>query len=109
MRPWGFFLVLDEGVGFKVKRIVVAPGGCLSLQSHRHRSEHWVVVTGTLVVRVGEDRRLLAPGEAIDVPLGAMHRIENPGTGDAELIEVQFGLYLGEDDFIRYEDIYGRA
>ncbi len=108
-RPWGAFYVLEEGSGFKVKRIVVAPAGRLSLQSHRHRAEHWVVVSGAPTVTVGQTKRVLAPGEAIDVPLGAVHRIENFGADEAALIEVQFGDYLGEDDIVRYEDIYDRA
>jgi mannose-1-phosphate guanylyltransferase/mannose-1-phosphate guanylyltransferase/mannose-6-phosphate isomerase len=108
-RPWGAFYVLEEGAGFKVKRIVVVPGGRLSLQSHRHRAEHWVVVSGAPTVTVGETKRVLRPGEAIDVPLGAVHRIENFEAEAAALIEVQFGDYLGEDDIIRYEDIYNRA
>lgn len=108
-RPWGAFYVLEEGVGFKVKRIVVRPAGRLSLQSHRHRAEHWVVVSGEPTVTVDETKRVLRPGEAIDVPLGAVHRLENFGEIEAALIEVQFGDYLGEDDIIRYEDVYDRA
>jgi mannose-6-phosphate isomerase-like protein (cupin superfamily) len=108
-RPWGAFYVLDEGDGFKVKRIVVTPGGRLSLQSHRHRAEHWVVVSGTPTVTVDEGKRVLNPGDAIDVPFGAVHRLENFGATEAALIEVQFGDYLGEDDIIRYEDVYDRA
>jgi mannose-1-phosphate guanylyltransferase/mannose-6-phosphate isomerase len=107
-RPWGSFRVLHEGPGFKVKEIVVVPGGRLSLQSHKHRAEHWVVVAGTARVTVGDDIVTLAPNESVHVPLGARHRMENPGEVPMRLIEVQCGDYLGEDDIIRYEDIYGR-
>ena len=108
-RPWGAFYVLDEGPGYKVKRIVVAPEGRLSLQSHKHRAEHWTVVAGAATVTVGDSVRELARGEAVDIPKGARHRLENFGTSDVEVIEVQFGDYLGEDDIVRYEDIYGRS
>jgi mannose-1-phosphate guanylyltransferase/mannose-6-phosphate isomerase len=107
-RPWGSFRVLHEGPGFKVKEIVVAPGGRLSLQSHEHRAEHWVVVAGTARVTVDEDVVTLAPNQSVHVPLGARHRMENPGEAPMRLIEVQCGDYLGEDDIVRYEDIYGR-
>ena len=108
-RPWGSFRVLHEGPGFKVKEIVVAPGGRLSLQSHEHRAEHWVVVAGTAQVTVDEDVITLQPNQSVHVPLGARHRMENPGEVPMRLIEVQCGDYLGEDDIIRYEDIYGRS
>jgi mannose-1-phosphate guanylyltransferase/mannose-6-phosphate isomerase len=108
-RPWGSFRVLHEGPGFKVKEIVVVPGGRLSLQSHEHRAEHWVVVAGTARVTVGEDIVTLAPNQSVHVPLGARHRMENPGEVPMRLIEVQCGDYLGEDDITRYEDIYGRS
>jgi mannose-1-phosphate guanylyltransferase/mannose-6-phosphate isomerase len=108
-RPWGSFRVLHEGPGFKVKEIVVAPGGRLSLQSHEHRAEHWVVVAGTAQVTVDEDVMTLQPNQSVHVPLGARHRMENPGEVPMRLIEVQCGDYLGEDDIIRYEDIYGRS
>ena len=107
-RPWGSFHVLDEQPGFKVKRISVSPGGRLSLQSHKHRSEHWIVVRGVATVTVGTEVVELDRGEAIDIPLGAKHRLENPGNELVEIIEVQFGDYLGEDDIIRYDDIYNR-
>lgn len=107
-RPWGAFYILDEAEGYKVKRLRVIPQGQLSLQSHRRRAEHWVVVTGAPTVTIGDERRVMARGESVDVPLGAVHRIENFGTTDAELIEVQFGDYLEEDDIIRYEDVYNR-
>ena len=107
-RPWGAFYVLDEGAGFKVKRIVVKPQGRLSLQSHKHRSEHWAVVSGEATVTVGEAVQTLTRGKSVDIPQGFVHRLENFGTGDVELIEVQYGDYLGEDDIVRYEDVYAR-
>jgi mannose-6-phosphate isomerase-like protein (cupin superfamily) len=108
-RPWGSFHVLDEGRGFKVKRIVVNPGGRLSLQSHRHRGEHWTVVSGIATVTVGDRVVDLTRSQSLDIPKGDRHRLENNGTEVVEIIEVQFGDYLGEDDIIRYEDIYNRA
>jgi mannose-1-phosphate guanylyltransferase / mannose-6-phosphate isomerase len=108
-RPWGSFRVLHEGPGFKIKEIVVAPGGRLSLQSHRHRAEHWVVVAGTARVTVDDQVLLLEPNQNVHIPLGARHRMENPGQVPMHLIEVQCGDYLGEDDIIRYEDVYGRS
>jgi mannose-1-phosphate guanylyltransferase/mannose-6-phosphate isomerase len=108
-RPWGSFKVLHEGPGFKVKEIVVAPGGRLSLQSHRHRAEHWVVVAGTARITVDDEVLTLAPNQSVHIPLGARHRMENPGEQPMHLIEVQCGSYLGEDDIIRYDDVYGRS
>ena len=108
-RPWGSFHVLDEQPGFKVKRIVVAMGGRLSLQSHKHRSEHWTVVNGTATVTVGDTVVAMTRGQSIDVALGAKHRLENLHQGLVEIIEVQFGDYLGEDDIIRYDDAYART
>jgi mannose-6-phosphate isomerase len=108
-RPWGSFHVLDEKPGFKVKRLVAIEGGRLSLQSHKHRSEHWTVVSGTATVTVGETVMTMTRGQSIDIPLGAKHRLENLHKGDVEIIEVQFGDYLGEDDIVRYEDVYNRA
>jgi mannose-6-phosphate isomerase-like protein (cupin superfamily) len=108
-RGWGSFYVLDEGCGFKVKRIVVAPGGRLSLQSHRHRAEHWTVLSGEATVTVGEAINTLTRGESIDIALGDRHRLENFGEVAVELIEVQFGDYLGEDDIIRYDDVSQRG
>ena len=108
-RPWGSFHVLDEGQGFKVKRIVVKEGGRLSLQSHKHRAEHWTVVDGTATVTVGEKVMPMTRGQSVDIPLGAKHRLENLHKGEVTLIEVQFGDYLGEDDIIRYDDAYARA
>lgn len=108
-RPWGAFHVLDEQPGFKVKRITVNPQGRLSLQSHKHRSEHWTVVNGTATVTVDATVLTLARGQSVDIPLGAKHRLENLHEGLVEIIEVQFGDYLGEDDIIRYDDIYNRS
>jgi mannose-1-phosphate guanylyltransferase/mannose-6-phosphate isomerase len=108
-RPWGSFQVLHEGTGFKVKEIIVVPGGRLSLQSHKHRAEHWVVVAGTARVTVDDRVLLLEPNQSVHIPLGAVHRMENPGAVPMHLIEVQCGDYLGEDDIIRYEDVYGRS
>ena len=108
-RPWGWFESLVIGERFQVKRIVVKPGAALSLQSHHHRSEHWIVVQGTAKVTVGEDIRLIGENESVYIPLGAVHRMENPGKLDMVLIEVQTGSYLGEDDIVRYEDVYARS
>jgi mannose-1-phosphate guanylyltransferase / mannose-6-phosphate isomerase len=108
-RPWGSFRVLHEGPGCKVKEIVVVPGGRLSLQSHRHRAEHWVVVAGTARVTVDDEVLVLGANQSVHIPLGARHRMENPGAEPMHLIEVQCGAYLGEDDIIRYEDVYGRS
>lgn len=107
-RPWGWYETLALGSRFQVKQIMVNPGGQLSLQSHMHRSEHWVVVEGSAEVTVGEETRLLTENESIYVPLGAVHRLVNPGKVDLHLIEVQSGAYLGEDDIVRYEDVYAR-
>lgn len=108
-RPWGWFETLVLGERFRVKRIVVKPGAALSLQSHVHRAEHWIVVQGTARVTVGEEVRLVAENQSVYVPLGARHRLENPGRVPMVLIEVQTGAYLGEDDIIRYEDNYARG
>ena len=107
-RPWGWFESLVIGDRFQVKRIVVKPGAALSLQSHHHRSEHWIVVQGTAKVTVDDEIRLIGENESVFIPLGAVHRMENPGKLDMVLIEVQTGSYLGEDDIIRYEDVYAR-
>ena len=107
-RPWGTYEVLTESGGYKVKRITVVPGGRLSLQSHQHRAEHWVVVSGIATVTVGENVREVAMNEHVHIPLQAKHRLENYTDDLVVLIEVQSGLYLGEDDIKRYEDIYGR-
>lgn len=108
-RPWGRFETLALGPRFQVKRIVVKPGGTLSLQSHHHRSEHWIVVEGTAKVTIGDEVKLVTENQSVYVPLGAVHRMENPGKVPMVLIEVQTGTYLGEDDIIRYEDVYERG
>lgn len=107
-RPWGSYRVVDEGPGYKVKRIIVHPGKRLSLQRHAQRREHWVIVTGNgSVTRDGEVFDVVAR-DAIDIPCGAVHRLENIGSGPLVMIEVQHGEYLGEDDIVRLEDDYGR-
>ncbi len=108
-RPWGWFESLAVGPRFQVKRIVVHPGAALSLQSHHHRSEHWIVVQGTARVTVDGEVRLVTENQSVYIPLGAVHRMENPGKVEMVLIEVQTGSYLGEDDIIRYEDVYARG
>ncbi len=107
-RPWGWFETLALADRFQVKRIVVHPGAALSLQSHHHRSEHWIVVSGTAEVTIGDEVQLVTENQSVYVPLGAVHRMENPGKVPMVLIEVQTGSYLGEDDIIRYEDVYAR-
>ncbi|MEM9844569.1 MAG: mannose-1-phosphate guanylyltransferase/mannose-6-phosphate isomerase [Pseudomonadota bacterium] len=107
-RPWGWFESLVIGDRFQVKRIHVHPGAALSLQSHHHRAEHWIVVEGTAKVTVDEEVRLISENQSVYIPLGAVHRMENPGKVPMVLIEVQTGTYLGEDDIIRYEDVYAR-
>ena len=108
-RPWGTYTVLEEGTGFKIKRIVVKPGQALSLQMHHHRSEHWIVVNGTARVTNGEQVMLVRKNESTYIPAGNKHRLENPGIVDLVMIEVQSGDYLGEDDIVRFQDSYGRA
>ena len=107
-RPWGTYETIDSGQGFNVKRISVNPGSALSLQKHRHRAEHWVVVEGTARVTRGDQVLLLEENQSIYVPKGTKHRLENPGSGPLEIIEVQTGSYLGEDDIVRFDDNYGR-
>ena len=107
-RPWGWYESLVVGSRFQVKRITVLPGASLSLQSHFHRSEHWIIVEGTAKVTVGEDAQLLSENQSVYVPVGAVHRIENPGRIPMVFIEVQTGSYVGEDDIVRYEDRYAR-
>jgi mannose-1-phosphate guanylyltransferase/mannose-6-phosphate isomerase len=107
-RPWGWFESLAIAERFQVKRIVVRPGAALSLQSHHHRSEHWIVVAGTARVTIDGATRLISENQSVYIPLGAVHRMENPGKVPMVLIEVQTGSYLGEDDIIRYEDVYAR-
>lgn len=108
-RPWGWYRTLEQQDRFQTKRIVVYPGGQLSLQKHLHRSEHWVVVKGTARVTIDETVSELSENESIYIPRGALHRLENPGRIDLEVIEVQTGSYLGEDDIIRLEDVYNRS
>lgn len=108
-RPWGWFESLVVGSRFQVKRILVHPGASLSLQSHFHRSEHWIVVEGTAKVTVDDEVMLVTENESVYIPLGAVHRMENPGKVPMVLIEVQTGTYVGEDDIIRYEDAYARG
>ena len=107
-RPWGYFETVALGDRFQVKQIVVHPGAALSLQSHVHRSEHWIVVAGSANVTVYETVKLVSENQSVYIPLGAIHRLENPGKVPLHLIEVQTGAYLGEDDIVRYEDIYAR-
>lgn len=108
-RPWGTYTILEEGLHFKIKRIVVKPGASLSLQMHHHRSEHWIVVEGMAQVVNGEKELLIATNESTFIPAGHKHRLENPGKIDLVLIEVQSGQYLGEDDIVRFQDHYGRV
>jgi len=107
-RPWGHYESIGDGARYQVKRIVVTPGQVLSLQKHFHRAEHWVVVQGTAVVTRDNEDILLRENESVYLPLGAVHRLANPGKIPLELIEVQVGSYLGEDDIVRFEDVYGR-
>ena len=108
-RPWGSYQSVDNGDRHQVKRIIVKPGGRLSLQKHHHRSEHWIVVRGTAQVTVNELVKTVHENELIYIPIGAVHRLENPGKIQLELIEVQTGSYFGEDDIIRIEDDYKRS
>jgi mannose-1-phosphate guanylyltransferase / mannose-6-phosphate isomerase len=108
-RPWGWYASIDRGEGFQVKRIHVEPGGRLSLQLHHRRAEHWVVVRGSAEVTVGDRMSLLQAGQHVHIPLGETHRLANPGPGALEIVEVQLGDYLGEDDIVRLDDLYGRA
>ena len=108
-RPWGSYDSVDAGDGFQVKRIKVKPGAQLSLQSHTQRAEHWIVVRGTARVTRNNDVFELHANQSTYIPIGAKHRLENPGTETLELIEVQSGAYLGEDDIVRYDDVYGRS
>jgi mannose-1-phosphate guanylyltransferase/mannose-6-phosphate isomerase len=108
-RPWGYYEGIDAGSRFQVKRIMVKPGEKLSLQMHHHRAEHWVVVRGTARITCGETVKLLSENESTYIPIGVTHRLENPGKMPLDIIEVQSGSYLGEDDIVRFEDIYARA
>ena len=107
--PWDAYDSVDVGERHQVKRITVRPGAKLSLQMHHHRAEHWIVIKGTALVTRGEEDVLLTENQSTCIPLGVKHRLENPGKTDPELIEVQSGSYLGEDDIVRFEDTYGRA
>jgi mannose-1-phosphate guanylyltransferase len=109
IRPWGTYTVLEEGGGYKIKRIEVKPQGALSLQMHHHRSEHWIVVSGTAKVMSNDREFLVMTNESTYIPAGHKHRVENPGVVDLVMIEVQSGDYLGEDDIVRFSDIYGRT
>ncbi len=108
-RPWGYYLVLHEDTGYKVKQFVVIPGNRLSLQRHRQRAEHWQVVRGEAAVTCGNEIVRLLPGGSIDIPLGTPHRVQRTGMENLVVIEVQMGEYVGEDDIERFEDDYGRA
>ncbi len=107
-RPWGWYDAIDQGPGFKVKRILVKPGASLSLQKHHKRAEHWVVVSGTAKVQCGDKTITLHENQSTYIPLGEAHRLSNPGTAPLEIIEIQSGDYLGEDDIVRLDDQYGR-
>jgi mannose-6-phosphate isomerase len=107
-RPWGSWHVLDIGPGYKVKRIHVNPGHRLSLQTHSHRSEHWVVIFGICTATIDDEVTVAGPGESVDVPLGAKHRISNMNSEELVIVEVQHGAYTGEDDIIRLDDDFGR-
>ncbi len=107
--PWGNFTVLDEGVGYKAKRIEVLPGKRLSYQKHAQRAEHWFIVQGTAKVTLDGQDIFLNPGEYVDIPVGAAHRVENPGEEKVIFIEIQRGGYLGEDDIVRLQDDFGRT
>jgi mannose-1-phosphate guanylyltransferase/mannose-6-phosphate isomerase len=107
-RPWGWYDSIDEGERFKVKRIQVNPKASLSLQMHHHRAEHWIVVKGTAEITNGEQIITLTENQSTYIPLGQKHRLSNPGTIPLEIIEVQSGSYLGEDDIVRFEDTFGR-
>ena len=108
-RPWGWYEVIYEGERFKVKNIEVKPGSSLSLQQHYHRTEHWIVVSGTALVQLNEDKQLLGENQSTYIPLGCKHRLSNPGKVPLKIIEVQSGAYLEEDDIVRFNDNYGRA
>ena len=108
-RPWGYYQSIDQGPRYQVKRIVVRAGGRLSLQKHYHRAEHWVVVRGAAEVTLNGSVQLVHENESIYLPIGSDHRLANPGKIDLELIEVQTGSYLGEDDIVRIEDAYNRT
>ncbi len=108
-RPWGSYQGIDQGHRFQVKRLMVKPGAAISLQLHHHRAEHWIVVTGTALVTCGDQVFHLHENESTYIPIGEKHRLENPGKTPLEIIEIQSGSYLGEDDIVRFEDIYDRV
>jgi mannose-1-phosphate guanylyltransferase len=108
-RPWGMYDSIDNGHRYQVKRITVQPGAKLSVQMHHHRAEHWIVVSGTARVTNGDKTYLVTENQSTYIPIGQVHALENPGVIPLELIEVQSGSYLGEDDIVRFEDKYGRA
>ena len=108
-RPWGVFDSIDNGERYQVKRITVKPGAKLSVQMHHHRAEHWIVVSGTASVTNGDETYLVTENESTFIPIGQVHALENPGKVMLEMIEVQSGSYLGEDDIVRFEDRYGRV
>jgi mannose-1-phosphate guanylyltransferase / mannose-6-phosphate isomerase len=108
-RPWGWYDSIDNGPRHQVKRILVKPGASLSLQMHHHRAEHWIVVSGTAEVTNGDKVIMLTENQSTYIPLGQTHRLRNPGKMPLEIIEVQSGSYLGEDDIVRFEDTYGRV
>jgi len=108
-RPWGKYDSVDNGERFQVKRITVKPGAKISVQMHHHRAEHWIVVSGTAKVQIDDTEQYVTENESVYIPITAVHALENPGKVDLELIEVQSGSYLGEDDIVRFEDRYGRV
>jgi len=108
-RPWGYYEGIDAGARFQVKHLMVNPGAALSLQMHHHRAEHWVVVKGTARVTKGDEVFMLTENQSTYIPLGTTHRLENPGNIPLEIVEVQSGSYLGEDDIVRFEDKYNRT
>ena len=108
-RPWGWYDVIDEGDRYKVKNIEVKPGSSLSLQVHHHRAEHWVVVEGTAMIQLNDDKQLLSENQSTFIPLGCKHRLSNPGKIPLKIIEVQSGPYLDEDDIERFDDDFGRV
>ena len=108
-RPWGSYEGVDQGKRHQVKNIMVKPGEKLSVQMHHHRAEHWIVVSGTANITIGDETKLVSENESVYIPLGEVHALENPGKIPLELIEVQTGSYLGEDDIVRFTDRYGRS
>ena len=108
-RPWGSYTILEDSAGYKIKKIIVKPGKSLSLQKHFHRNEHWIVVSGSASVQVGNEKKLVRPNESTYIKMGEVHRLSNEGKIPVVLIEAQVGEYTGEDDIVRLEDIYGRS